>query len=184
MRHAGRARVPPSSRPEAVEGVAVVCCCSSVDLVAVGSRVGGCCGCLNGGEVVGGGGAAALLLMCWRGGRHGSIAKEEQGKERKGKERRKEQRGKGIKKRLGRVLVCVRALHPTHIYIIGKTKYFNVKTKNYLFLFGSMKISLYICTRKHERINNIVKILRHIVNPLPSRLRLSLHHMRGRWFVS
>ena len=52
-RHDGRARVRPSSRPEAVEGVAVVCCCSSVDLVAVGSRVGGCCGCLNGGEVVG-----------------------------------------------------------------------------------------------------------------------------------
>ena len=110
-RHAGRARVRPSSRPEAVEGVAVVCCCSSVDLVAVGSRVGGCCGCLNGGEVVVGGGAAALFLMCWRGGRHGSRAKEEQGKGRKGKKRRKEQRGKGIKKRLGRVLVCVRVLH-------------------------------------------------------------------------
>ena len=111
-RHAGRARVRPSSRPEAVEGVAVVCCCSSVDLVAVGSRVGGCCGCLNGGEVVGGGAAAAaLFMMCWRGGRHGARAKEEQGKGRKGKKRRKEQRGKGIKKRLGRVLVCVRVLH-------------------------------------------------------------------------
>ena len=94
-RHAGRARVRPSSRPEAVEGVAVegvavVCCCSSVDLVAVGSRVGGCCGCLNGGEVVGGGGGAALFMMCWRGGRHGSRAKEEQGKGRKGKDRKEE----------------------------------------------------------------------------------------------
>ena len=53
MRHTRRGEGVPIARPEAVEGVAVVCCCSSVDLVAVGSRVGGCCGCLNGGEVVG-----------------------------------------------------------------------------------------------------------------------------------
>ena len=145
----------PSARPEAVEGVAVVCCCSSVDLVAVGSRVGGCCGCLNGGEVVGGGGAAALFLMCWRGGRHGSRAKEEQGKGRKGKKRRKEQRGKGIKKGSG---ACWSVCEYYTLYIIGKTKYFNAKTKNYLFLFGSIKISLYICTRKQERINNKTKI--------------------------
>ena len=44
--------------------------------------------------------------------------------------------------KLAMVLVCVRALHHTHIYIIGKTKYFNEKTKNYLFLFGNIKISL------------------------------------------
>ena len=59
----------PIGLPEAVEGVAVVCCCSSVSLVSV---------------------AAALLLMCWRGGRHGSRAKEEKGKGRKGKERKEE----------------------------------------------------------------------------------------------
>ena len=104
-RHDGRARVRPSSRPEAVEGVAVVCCCSSVDLVAVGSRVGGCCGCLSGGEVVGGGGAAALFLMCWRGGRHGSRAKEEQGKERKGKKKRTA-RKRNKKKARARVGLC------------------------------------------------------------------------------
>ena len=76
----------PHRSPEAVEGVAVVCCCSSVGLVSV---------------------AAALLLMCWRGGRHGSRAKEEQGKGRKGKKRRKEQRGKGIKKKArARVGLC------------------------------------------------------------------------------
>ena len=34
------------------------------------------------------------------------------------------------------------------IYIIGETNYFNTKTKNSLFLFGRIKISLYICTRK------------------------------------
>ena len=72
---------------------------------AVGSRVGGCCGCLNGGEVVGGGGAAALLLMCWRGGRHGSRAKEEQGKERKGKKKRTA-RKRNKKKALARVGLC------------------------------------------------------------------------------
>ena len=59
----------PIGLPEAVEGVAVVCCCSSVGLMSV---------------------AAALLLMCWRGGRHGSRAKEEQGKGRKGKDRKEE----------------------------------------------------------------------------------------------
>ena len=72
---------------------------------AVGSRVGGCCGCLNGGEVVGGGGAAALLLMCWRGGRHGSRAKEEQGKERKGKKKRTA-RKRNKKKARARVGLC------------------------------------------------------------------------------
>ena len=78
----------PIGLPEAVEGVAVVCCCSSVGIVSV---------------------AAALLLMCWRGGRHGSRAKEEQGKEREGKKKRTAR--KRNKKRLGRVLVCVRVLH-------------------------------------------------------------------------
>ena len=34
------------------------------------------------------------------------------------------------------------------IYIIGKTNYFNAKTKNYLFLFGYIKISLYLCSTK------------------------------------
>ena len=44
---------------------------------------------------------------------------------------------------------------PCTLYIyIDKTNYFNAKTKNYLFLFGHIKISLYICTRKQERINN------------------------------
>lgn len=39
-----------------------------------------------------------------------------------------------------------------------KTNYFDTKTKFSLFLFGSIKISLYICTRKQERINNNIKI--------------------------
>ena len=69
MRHTRRGEGAPIARPEAFEGVAVVCCCSSVGLVSV---------------------AAALLLMCWRGGRHGSRAKEEQGKGRKGKDRKEE----------------------------------------------------------------------------------------------
>ena len=68
-RRSSRGEGVPHRSPEAVEGVAVVCCCSSVGLVSV---------------------AAALLLMCWRGGRHGSRAKEEQGKGRKGKDRKEE----------------------------------------------------------------------------------------------
>ena len=56
-------------------------------------------------------------------------------------------------KQSARVGLCA-SLHHTYIYIIGKTNYFNAKTKNYLFLFGCIKISLYICTRKQEPINN------------------------------
>ena len=74
----------PIGLPEAVEGVAVVCCCSSVGIVSV---------------------AAALLLMCWRGGRHGSRAKEEQGKERKGKKKRTA-RKRNKKKARARVGLC------------------------------------------------------------------------------
>ena len=74
----------PIGLPEAVDGVAVVCCCSSVGIVSV---------------------AAALLLMCWRGGRHGSRAKEEQGKERKGKKKRTA-RKRNKKKARARVGLC------------------------------------------------------------------------------
>lgn len=35
-----------------------------------------------------------------------------------------------------------------------------------------------------HRINNIAKYYANIFFTLPPRLRLSLHHMRGRWFVS
>ena len=70
-------------------------------------------------------------------------------------------RGEGVPispglKRLARVGLC--ASFAPYIYIIGKTNYFNEKTKNSLFLFGYIKISLYICTRKQERINNTIKI--------------------------
>nr|WP_302189169.1 hypothetical protein [uncultured Prevotella sp.] len=50
MRHTRRGEGVPLARPEAVEGVAVVC--------AVARR--GCCGCLNGGEVVRRGAAVRL----------------------------------------------------------------------------------------------------------------------------
>ena len=112
------ARVRPIARPEAVEGVAVMCCCSSVDLVAVGSRVGGCCGCLNGGEVVGGGGGAALFMMCWRGGRHGSRAKEEQGKGRKGKDRKEEKNSEEKEQKKGSG-ACWSVCEYYTLYIIG-----------------------------------------------------------------
>ena len=124
----------PIGLPEAVEGVAVVCCCSSVGLVSV---------------------AAALLLMCWRGGRHGSRAKEEQGKERKEKKKRTA-RKRNKKKGSG---ACWSVCEYYTLYIIGKTKYFNIKTKKTLFLFGSIKITLYLCGRNTiKRINNLIKI--------------------------
>ena len=58
-------------------------------------------------------------------------------------------------KRSVRVGLCASLAPHTHIYIIGKTKYFNAKTKNSLFLFGSIKIYMYLCSRIiTKRINN------------------------------
>ena len=107
-RRSSRGEGVPHRLPEAVEGVAVVCCCSSVGLVSV---------------------AAALFLMCWRGGRHGSRAKEEQGKERKEKKKRTA-RKRNKKKGSG---ACWSVCEYYTLYIIGKTKYFNIKTKKTLF---------------------------------------------------
>ena len=49
-------------------------------------------------------------------------------------------------KRSARVGLCASLTSYTYIYIIGKTNYFNTKTKFSLFLFGSIKISLYLCS--------------------------------------
>ena len=40
-----------------------------------------------------------------------------------------------------------------NIYIIGKTNYFNAKTKFTLFLFGGIKIYMYLCSRNDNKTN-------------------------------
>ena len=52
-------------------------------------------------------------------------------------------------KRSERVGLCA-SLAP-YIYIIDETKYFNIKTKNYLFLFGNIKITLYLGGRNNNK---------------------------------
>lgn len=44
-------------------------------------------------------------------------------------------------------------LYTLLIYIIGKTNYFDIKTKFSLFLFGGIKISLYLCSRNNNKTN-------------------------------